>query len=106
MNNDQLVENISLIYHCPMANSTVLHATAGDSSPSAATKSRSLLAACLTHALHDGYTDGLYAFLPVWQAQFGLSYAGLATVHDVEPDAPDRHPGEEINGEEVGRVGR
>ena len=45
-----------------------------------ADKTRSLLAACLTHALHDGYTDSLYAFLPVWQAQFGLSYAGLAIV--------------------------
>lgn len=43
-------------------------------------KSRSLWAACLTHALHDGYTDGLYAFLPIWQSQFGLSYAGLAVV--------------------------
>jgi FSR family fosmidomycin resistance protein-like MFS transporter len=43
-------------------------------------KSRNLLAACLAHALHDGYTDGLYAFLPVWQAQFGLSYAALAVV--------------------------
>jgi MFS transporter, FSR family, fosmidomycin resistance protein len=43
-------------------------------------KSRSLLAACLTHALHDGYTDGLYAFLPVWQVQFSLSYAALAVV--------------------------
>ena len=41
-------------------------------------KRRSLIAACLAHALHDGYTDGLYAFLPVWQSQFGLSYAGLA----------------------------
>jgi MFS family permease len=41
---------------------------------------RNLLAACLTHALHDGYTDGLYAFLPVWQTQFGLSYAALAIV--------------------------
>jgi MFS family permease len=41
-------------------------------------QSRNLLAACLAHALHDGYTDGLYAFLPVWQGQFGLSYAGLA----------------------------
>jgi hypothetical protein len=42
-----------------------------------ATKSKARpVAACLTHALHDGYTDGLYAFLPVWQAQFGLSYAG------------------------------
>ena len=43
-------------------------------------KSRSLLGACLTHILHDGYTDQLYAFLPVWQAQFGLSYMGLAIV--------------------------
>jgi len=41
---------------------------------------RNLIAACLAHSLHDGYTDQLYALLPVWQAQFGLSYAGLATV--------------------------
>lgn len=47
---------------------------------STAPKSRNLLAACLTHALHDGYTDGLYAFMPVWQAQFGLSYAALAVI--------------------------
>ncbi len=43
-------------------------------------RSRNLLAACLAHALHDGYTDGLYAFLPVWQTQFHLSYAGLAVI--------------------------
>jgi len=30
--------------------------------------------------LHDGYTDQLYALLPVWQPEFGLSYAGLAVV--------------------------
>ena len=48
--------------------------------PSPRARWRSLLAACLAHALHDGYTDGLYAFLPVWQAQFGLSYAALAAV--------------------------
>lgn len=41
---------------------------------------RSLLGACLAHVLHDGYTDQLYALLPVWQAQFGLTYMGLATV--------------------------
>jgi MFS transporter, FSR family, fosmidomycin resistance protein len=41
---------------------------------------RNLIAACLAHALHDGYTDQLYALLPVWQAQFGLSYAALAAV--------------------------
>ena len=41
---------------------------------------RNLLAACIVHALHDGYTDGLYAFLPIWQAQFRLSYAGVAVI--------------------------
>lgn len=30
--------------------------------------------------LHDGYTDHLYALLPVWQSELGLSYAGLAMV--------------------------
>ncbi len=41
---------------------------------------RSLLGACLAHALHDGYTDLLYVLLPVWQAEFGLGYAGLAAL--------------------------
>jgi MFS transporter, FSR family, fosmidomycin resistance protein len=43
-------------------------------------QSRNLAAACLAHFLHDGYTDQLYALLPVWQPEFGLSYAGLALV--------------------------
>jgi MFS transporter, FSR family, fosmidomycin resistance protein len=43
-------------------------------------KNRSLLGACLAHMLHDGYTDQLYALLPAWQVQFGLSYMGLAIV--------------------------
>jgi MFS family permease len=29
------------------------------------------------HALHDGYTDLLYIMLPIWQVEFGLSYAAL-----------------------------
>ena len=41
---------------------------------------RNLAGACLAHLLHDGYTDQLYALLPVWQSQFGLSYAGLAVI--------------------------
>jgi len=41
---------------------------------------RNLAGACLAHMLHDGYTDQLYALLPVWQSEFGLSYAGLAVV--------------------------
>ncbi|PWC83259.1 hypothetical protein TSH100_21085 [Azospirillum sp. TSH100] len=43
-------------------------------------KKKSLTGACLAHAVHDGYTDALYVFLPVWQAQFGLSYAMLAII--------------------------
>ena len=46
----------------------------------ASSKSRNLLGACLAHVLQDGYTDQLYALLPAWQAQFGLSYMGLAIV--------------------------
>lgn len=60
------------------------HSPSADVSPGlrngAWTRRRSLVAACLTHALHDGYTDSLYAFLPVWQVQFGLSYAALAAM--------------------------
>jgi MFS transporter, FSR family, fosmidomycin resistance protein len=41
---------------------------------------RNLAGACLAHLLHDGYTDQLYALLPVWQSEFGLSYAGLALI--------------------------
>jgi MFS transporter, FSR family, fosmidomycin resistance protein len=41
---------------------------------------RNLAGACLAHLLHDGYTDQLYALLPVWQSDFGLSYAGIAAL--------------------------
>ena len=41
---------------------------------------RNLAGACLAHLLHDGYTDQLYVLLPIWQPEFGLSYAGLAVV--------------------------
>jgi MFS transporter, FSR family, fosmidomycin resistance protein len=44
---------------------------------------RNLAGACLAHMLHDGYTDLLYALLPVWQSEFGLSYAGLAVVRSL-----------------------
>jgi MFS family permease len=44
---------------------------------------RNLAGACLAHLLHDGYTDQLYALLPIWQAEYGLSYAGLAIVRAI-----------------------
>ncbi|WP_211467711.1 MFS transporter [Collimonas silvisoli] len=36
---------------------------------------RSLIAACGAHAVHDGLTDLIYVLLPIWQAQFSISYA-------------------------------
>jgi hypothetical protein len=41
---------------------------------------RSLGGACLAHLLNDGYTDQLYALLPAWQSEYGLSYARLTLV--------------------------
>ncbi|MFZ3310522.1 MAG: MFS transporter [Xanthobacteraceae bacterium] len=35
------------------------------------------------HALHDGYTDLVYIMLPIWQAEFGLSYAALGLLRSV-----------------------
>jgi MFS family permease len=43
-------------------------------------QARTLAGACLAHALHDGYSDQLYALLPIWQQEFGLTYAGLAMI--------------------------
>ncbi len=31
---------------------------------------RNLVGACLAHLLHDGYTDQLYALLPVWRGTY------------------------------------
>lgn len=39
---------------------------------------RTLVIAGMAHALHDGYTDMIYVLLPVWQAEFALSYGFLA----------------------------
>ncbi|MHC8286162.1 MFS transporter [Pseudomonas sp. XS1P51] len=41
----------------------------------ASPRRRSLLAACSVHAVHDGLTDVIYVLLPIWQLQFGLSFA-------------------------------
>ena len=41
---------------------------------------RILAVACGVHALHDGFTDLIYVLLPVWQAEFGLSFAALGVL--------------------------
>jgi MFS transporter, FSR family, fosmidomycin resistance protein len=59
---------------------------AADSAIASTTRSeerRAMGVACGAHALHDGYTDLVVAMLPIWQAEFGLSYAALGTLRGV-----------------------
>lgn len=51
--------------------------------PDSVARKHVLWLSCTAHALHDGYTDMIYALLPVWQADFGLSYGALATLRGV-----------------------
>jgi MFS family permease len=46
-------------------------------------RNRVLWLSCMAHALHDGYTDMIYALLPVWQVEFGLNYRALAILRGV-----------------------
>jgi FSR family fosmidomycin resistance protein-like MFS transporter len=36
-----------------------------------------LIAACGAHVMHDGFTDLIYVMLPVWQREFGLTFAAV-----------------------------
>jgi len=44
---------------------------------------RALGVACGAHALHDGYTDLVYVLLPIWQAEFALSYAAVGILRSL-----------------------
>ena len=44
---------------------------------------RALGVACGAHALHDGYTDLVYVLLPIWQAEFGLSYGAVGILRSL-----------------------
>ena len=44
---------------------------------------RALGVACGAHALHDGYTDLVYVLLPIWQAEFGLSYGEVGILRSL-----------------------
>lgn len=49
--------------------------------PNSNRSGRSTLAACgATHALHDGFGDGMLLFLPLWQAEFGLTLAQAGAI--------------------------
>ena len=50
---------------------------ASDTPVTKADERRAAGVACGAHTLHDGYTDLIYIMLPIWQAEFGLSYAAL-----------------------------
>ncbi|HEY1245229.1 MAG TPA: MFS transporter [Hyphomicrobiaceae bacterium] len=41
---------------------------------------RALGVACAGHVLHDGYTDLIWVALPIWQAEFALSYAAVGAL--------------------------
>ena len=38
---------------------------------------RALVIACSVHVLHDGYSDLLYVLMPIWQHEFGLTFAAV-----------------------------
>ena len=44
---------------------------------------RTLSVASGAHALHDGYTDLIFVMLPIWQAEFGLTYAAVGILRGV-----------------------
>ena len=51
--------------------------TAAVPAAASSTRRRTLIAGCGAHAVHDGLTDVIYVLLPIWQAQFALSYAQI-----------------------------
>ena len=57
-----------------------LSSTAGTNLAAADQRRRILAVTCGAHALHDGFTDLIYVLLPVWQAEFALSYAALGVL--------------------------
>jgi MFS transporter, FSR family, fosmidomycin resistance protein len=44
---------------------------------------RTLAVACAGHVLHDGYTDLIWVALPIWQAEFALSYTAVGTLRTI-----------------------
>jgi MFS family permease len=60
-----------------MPDTSAAAVTAQPVATASALRRRSLLAACGAHAVHDGLTDLIYVLLPIWQTQFGISYAAV-----------------------------
>ena len=53
---------------------------AADSGVTRRDEHRTMSVASGAHALHDGYTDLIYVMLPIWQAEFALSYAAVGAL--------------------------
>ena len=51
--------------------------------PAQTVERRALGVACGAHVLHDGYTDLIWLALPIWQAEFGLSYAAVGFLRTI-----------------------
>jgi MFS family permease len=63
-----------------------LTVTAAPAAPEATGKSqerKALTVAGGAHALHDGFTDLIWIALPIWQAEFGLTYAAAGALRTV-----------------------
>jgi FSR family fosmidomycin resistance protein-like MFS transporter len=56
---------------------SVANPTAQPAQVSRLDERRAFGVACGAHALHDGYTDLVYVMLPIWQKEFGISYAAI-----------------------------
>jgi MFS transporter, FSR family, fosmidomycin resistance protein len=52
-------------------------------SDEASAERRALGVASGAHVLHDGYTDLVWVALPIWQAEFGLSYAVVGLLRTI-----------------------
>src|SRR2546425_12569466 len=50
------------------------------------TRPRAVLAAASTiHFLHDGFSETLYVFLPLWASEFGLSFSQVGLIRTPYP---------------------
>jgi MFS family permease len=84
---------------------------AGTLAPDRSIARRTLAVTGTNHALHDGYTDLIYVLLPIWQAEFGLSYGALACMRALYAGAmaglqiPVGRLAEKINGRTILALG-
>jgi MFS transporter, FSR family, fosmidomycin resistance protein len=82
-----------------------------DEAPTKGRERRALGVACGAHALHDGYTDLIWVALPIWQAEFGLSYAAVGLLRMIYSGTmaslqiPAAHLAERIGGGTVLALG-